>query len=404
MSLENGNNQNGMEEAARISDSERRNVEAARFGDDNDEDDNNEDVGDNDEGGDEEGGNVEDGNEEGGDSDEERVSSETLGNTEDESLTSTVTNNDVYQAFLKHKRKRLETARYLLTLPETPRGNTPSSLSSAIASLLKKYNHLSKRGRAHGGPEAQKSLLALPFQFPPGNPKKRQNTATSLHLDSEESLLLAHSTVDAELTEWAKTVQRGFQSQGITEAEECEKLEKILKRKRSDLTKMKSEVVKAKFKYGAVMEEAKKEEELANLRMEEYKSREDPSSVKGEAKRMKMQEETREILQKVDEVREEKLTFLLKNDGVERHNQDLRGSVYELSDRCLECRVDEHPNSKLKPKISQMVGELLRLGIPRQSVNIIVKEMLGLTDFRVIGLPTPEEIEKIEKQTCEEPD
>ena len=51
-----------------------------------------------------------------------------------------------------------------------------------------------------------------------------------------------------------------------------------------------------------------------------------------------------------------------------------------------------------------MVGELLRLGIPRQSVNIIVKEMLGLTDFRVIGLPTPEEIEKIEKQTCEEPD
>ena len=57
----------------------------------------------------------------------------------------------------------------------------------------------------------------------------------------------------------------------------------------------------------------------SSLRMEEYKSREDPSSVKGEAKRMKMQEETREILQKVDEVREEKLTFLLKNDGVERY-------------------------------------------------------------------------------------
>ena len=90
-----------------------------------------------------------------------------------------------------------------------------------------------------------------------------QNLCSSIHLDSEESLLLAHSTIDAELNQWASTVQRGFQDQGITEAKECERLEQTLKRKKSELKKMQTAVAKMKGKHAAAMEEANEEEKLA---------------------------------------------------------------------------------------------------------------------------------------------
>ena len=54
-----------------------------------------------------------------------------------------------------------------------------------------------------------------------------------------------------------------------------------------------------------------------SARTEQYKSLEDSSSAKVEAKKLKMQEETRIILQQVDAVREEKYKLQLKNDAVE---------------------------------------------------------------------------------------
>ena len=87
-----------------------------------------------------------------------------------------------------------------------------------------------------------------------------------------------------------------------------------------------------------------------------------------------------------------------------RSNQELRGSVMQLSDRRLECRVNEDPGSKLKPEVPKMVAELLRLGIPKPSLNVIVKEMLALAEYRVVGLPTRDEVENIEKDCYEDPD
>ena len=49
-----------------------------------------------------------------------------------------------------------------------------------------------------------------------------------------------------------------------------------------------------------------------------------------------------------------------------------------------------------------MVGELLRLGVPTEGVNVVVRRILeGLNDFKVEGWPTPEDIEKINNEDRE---
>ena len=67
----------------------------------------------------------------------------------------------------------------------------------------------------------------------------------------------------------------------------------------------------------------------------------------------------------------------------------------ELRDRRLDCRVHEYAEAELKPKIKTMVGELLRLGVPKEGVNAVVESILGMADFKVHRPPTLEEIEKI---------
>ena len=88
-----------------------------------------------------------------------------------------------------------------------------------------------------------------------------------------------------------------------------------------------------------------------------------------------------------------------------RSNQELRESVFELADRCLECRVDEQPNSKLKPKTKKMLRELLALGIPLKSLNVVVRRVLGdLGKFKVVGLPSLEEIEGLSAEYDDDDD
>jgi len=322
-------------------------------------------------------------------------------------LASSLTNKDVHNAYVKHKRKKAAAARYLLTLPSIPKGIDQSSISNSITGMLKMISQCSKMGRSGGGPEAKKAFLDSPFSIRTKTKHECRNRAISQHLESEESLLMAHSHVDAELAQWASAVEAGFQERGIDEAEECEKLERMLKQKTSELKRKQTEIAKWKTKYEVANEEAAKEEELTRGVVEEcasYGTGISEGVTKSEAKRMKLEEETEAVLRDVEAVRQEKLNHHVKNDEFESSIQDLRDSVSELSDRCLECRVDELPGAELKSKVSSAIGELLRLGIPRQSVNLIVKRILALTDFRVIALPTPDEIDAIERRTYEEPD
>ena len=88
-----------------------------------------------------------------------------------------------------------------------------------------------------------------------------------------------------------------------------------------------------------------------------------------------------------------------------RINQELRETVEELRDRRLECRVDERPYSRLKPKIRKMLRELVALEVPRNSLIFVIKRILGdLGDFEVIGVPSIDEIHSLGEEINDDVD
>ena len=57
----------------------------------------------------------------------------------------------------------------------------------------------------------------------------------------------------------------------------------------------------------------------------------------------------------------------------------------------------------LPAETKKMVGELLRLGVPTEGVNVVVRRILeGLNGFKVEGWPKPEDIDKINNEDREE--
>lgn len=148
---------------------------------------------------------------------------------------------------------------------------------------------------------------------------------------------------------------------------------------------------KMRRKHERITEEADNDEQLVSSTSVEY--REWQENIKKDLKRPKMIAETEELLEEIKRVKEEKLKAQWINDDLENMNQQLRETVFELSDRCLECR--EQPGSKLKRKARKMVRELHTLGVPPESINVVVKRVLGdLADFKVRGLPSTEEFER----------
>ena len=51
-----------------------------------------------------------------------------------------------------------------------------------------------------------------------------------------------------------------------------------------------------------------------------------------------------------------------------------------------------------------MIGEMLRLGVPKEGVNAVANRILGLSEYRLESQPTQEEINRIAEKEEEKED
>jgi len=215
-------------------------------------------------------------------------------------------------------------------------------------------------------------------------------------------LLVAHETIDAELRKWAEGVERGFAERGIAETNDCNRVERDIKTMRQELKVVEKKLGKRKSDYERINQELVDEQALRSKNKTDYK--ELLQDLKKDKRRPIMAEETAEIESKIEKIKKAKVDFHLQNDELERTNQVLRASLAVFTERRFHCRVDDQPDAELKPETKKMIGEMLRLGVPKEGVNAVANRILGLSEYRLESQPTQEEINRIAEKEEEKED
>ena len=82
------------------------------------------------------------------------------------------------------------------------------------------------------------------------------------NLDTVESLLMSHETMDAELLKWETGIEEGLEKRRLDEACKCESIEEKTERSRIALEEMRRKTAKMKRAYGRSTKTAAKEERL----------------------------------------------------------------------------------------------------------------------------------------------
>lgn len=302
---------------------------------------------------------------------------------------------ELTQGFIVKKYKKLKKVKKVYDVvklhPMAPEIGTYSDHSclSKISKIIQDYKKRQIRNT-----ESTNPFMKVPFTFPVRTePKTPPPRHVDCNLDTVGNLLMAHATVDAELAAWARTVEKGFQKRETEDAVECERVETQGKRRRQEVKELKEKTNKMRIKYERISGQMEREEKEVSSTQDQYHFWQE--CIDNEVMQPRVVGETHELLARIQHIREEKLENQWKNDELERSNQELRETVAELGDRCMECREDDHPRSRLKPKTKKMFRELMALGVPKKSLDHVVKRIIGLEDFRVIGLPTAREIDRL---------